>query len=340
MRNLAVQSWFYYFQYLKRPKHYVLSFIQAHCVSLSPSAETGGLVFGPLPYIVRPKQGPYEGSPPNQACPPGEIAVGIRARTDLYNHFIYGIGLICGPPPSLGAIPTQVNPLAVKPHIATKVNPLATAPEFKGAESRANPYVAAPVPSVDMFAITRPAWNDRVPQGRLIVTAKAPKIGVTPVTELQFKWLDAPPNQPYVNTFAIDTSELLQGYPVDPRVTRAYTGRWEVRARASGKAVPGPWSFPVGFQLFLTQPTQSQKQSSPIQQTAPLPSSSVAQPSMIPQTDPLPSSSIMQAPAPSSSAPTQMRRSPSMIMPRGVDEKPAPESHQTVDTSPKPEKKP
>lgn len=103
-RNLAVQSWFFYFDYLKTPKHYVLSFIQAHCVSLSPGAEPGGLRFGPLPRIVRPKQGPYEGAPPNQACPPGEIAVGIRARTDIYNDFIYGIGLICGPPQASGRL--------------------------------------------------------------------------------------------------------------------------------------------------------------------------------------------------------------------------------------------
>jgi hypothetical protein len=266
--------------------------------------------------------------------------VGIRATTDIYNQYIYGIGLICGPPPSRGAIATQVNPLAMKPEgPATQVNPLATAPEFKGAASRANPYVAAPVPSADMFTITRPAWNDRVQQGRLIITATAPKIGVTPVTDLQFKWLDAPPNQPYVNTFAVDTPKLLQGYPVDPSVTRGHEGRWEVRARASGKPVPGPWSFPVGFRLFLTQPTQPQKQTSPIQQTAPLPSSAVTQPSPIQQTAPLPPPAVMQAPPPSS-APAQINRSPFMIMPRGVEEKGGKGDNQMIDQPPDTGQKP
>jgi hypothetical protein len=170
-----------------------------------------------------------------------------------------------------------------------------------------------------MFTITRPAWNDRVQQGNLIVAAKQPKIGMTPVTELEFKWLDAPKNQPYENKFPVDTPKLLQGYPINQQVTRGHTGRWEVRARASGMAVPGPWSFPVQFNLFLTQPTQSRKKASPVQQTAPLPSTSVTQPSPVPQTSPLPPSSATQAPAQGGSAPTQMRRSSSMIIPRGVE---------------------
>jgi hypothetical protein len=214
-------------------------------------------------------------------------------------------------------------------------------------------------PTDDMFTITNPLWNAYVQQGQIVVKATQPKVGMTQLTELEFKWLDAPPTeQPYAYE-AIATTLLLQGYLVPQSVTRGHEGRWEVRARISGRQVPGPWSFPVQFRLFLTKPTQSKKQSPPIQHSAPLPSSSVTQPSAIPHTAPLPSSSVMQAPAqqpiqqaplpspsvmqapaPSSSAPTQMRRSPSMIMPRGVDEKPSPESHQTVDTSPKPEKKP
>lgn len=198
-----------------------------------------------------------------------------------------------------------------------------------------------------MFTIVRPVWNDHVQQGQVVVKVTPPKVGMTQVTQLEFKWLDAPPAwcgkppcPPYVNQFPIDTPLLLQGYQVPGAVTRGHMGRWEVRAQASGKAVPGPWSFPVQFQLFLTQPTQSQQQApapSPVQQTAPLPSSSVTQapplmmqqalppsspveqPSPVPQAAPVPSS-VIQAPPPSSPA-TQMRRSPSMIMPRGVDEK-------------------
>jgi hypothetical protein len=155
---------------------------------------------------------------------------------------------------------------------------------------------------------------------------------MTQVTQLEFRWLDAPPDKPYVNPVIVDTTQLLQGYQVDPPVTRGHEGRWEVRARSSGKAVPGPWSFPVQFRLFLTQPTQSRKQTSPVQQTTPLPSSSVTAPSPVQQTAPLPSS-VMQAPAPSSAA-TQMQRSP--FMSRGVDKKGGKEGNEPVETEKKP----
>ncbi|BFU96687.1 MAG: hypothetical protein NTNFB02_34090 [Nitrospira sp.] len=191
----------------------------------------------------------------------------------------------------------------------------------------------------DMFLIIKPAHGDRVQQGQLLVAARQPKVGMTPVTELQFRWLDSPPNQPYINTFLVDTPKVLAGYPVAQAVTRGYAGRWEVRARSSGKAVPGPWSPPVQFQLFLTQPTQSQKQTSPVQQASPLPSSAVTQPSPIQQTAPLPPPSVTQAPAPSS-ATTQMKRSSSMIMPRGIDKKEGTEGNKTVDQPVEPEKKP
>lgn len=205
------------------------------------------------------------------------------------------------------------------------------------AATRVNPLVRAPVPSIDMFTITKPTWNDHVQQGQLVVKATQPKAGMSSVTELEFKWLDAPPGQPYINVFPVDTPKLLQGYQVPPPVTRGHVGRWEVRARTSGKAVPGPWSFPVQFRLFLTQPTQSQKQASPVQQTSPLPSSSVTPPSPIQQTVPLPPSSVNQAPAPSS-ATTQMRRSSSMLMPRGVEKKGGKEGNETVDRPAEPEK--
>lgn len=198
------------------------------------------------------------------------------------------------------------------------------------AGTRSNREGRAPTP--DMFTITNPVWNASVQQSQLVVAATKPKIGMTQVSELEFRWLDAPPDQPYVNIFAIDTPLLLQGYQVPPPVTRGHTGRWEVRARASGKAVPGPWSFPVQFRLFLTQPTQSQRQTSPVQQTAPLPSSAVTQPSPIQQAAPLP--------PPSSSAPAQMNRSPFMVMPRGVDKHSGTENHQTVQEPVKTEQKP
>jgi hypothetical protein len=326
VRNRAVQSWTYKFAFFKEENRLVLSFVQAHCVSLSASAETGILVFGPQSPKYQQMQGPYEGPPPNQACPAHEIAVGIHARAQ---RFVYAIGLICGPPPSLGAIATQVNPLTVTPERpATKVNPLAVAPETTA--TNVNPLAKAPVPSDDMFTILTPVWNDRVQQGQVVVKVAPPKIGMTQITQLEFKWLDAPPTQPYVNNFAVDTNSLLQGYAVPQPITRGQEGRWEIRARASGKAVPGPWSFPVQFRLFLIQPTQSLKQTSPIQQMAPLPSSAVAAPT--------PGASVM--PAPGSNATSQMRRSPSMILPRGIEEKAAREDDQKVDAPAKTETKP
>jgi len=192
----------------------------------------------------------------------------------------------------------------------------------------------------DMFNIIRPVNKDRLPLDQLVITAQPPKIGVARATDLEFTWLDAPPTQPFVNHHAVDTPLLVraQGYLVPPNVAR-FAGRWQVRAASIGDAGLGAWSLPVEFQLFVTRPTQSQKQSSPIQQTAPLPSSSVTQPSPIQQTAPLPSSSVMQAPAPSS-ATTQMKRSPSMVMPRGVEKKGGKEGNQPVDEPAKTEKKP
>lgn len=75
--------------------------------------------------------------------------------------------------------------------------------------------------------------------------------------------------------------------------------------------------------VAATKATPVPKQPSPIQQTAPLPSSSVTQPSVVPHTTPLPPPSVMQAPSP-------MRRSPSMIRPRGVGEKGGTDTNQTL----------
>jgi hypothetical protein len=185
------------------------------------------------------------------------------------------------------------------------VNPLATAPAT--AATSVNALVKGPVPSDDMFSITRPAPGDRVQQGQLVVAATPPKIGATSVTVLELRWMDAPPNQPYVSTFAVETPKLLQGYPVDQGMTQGRAGRWEVRARIAAQPTPGPWSFPVPFQLFSIQPMQSQQQAPP---------------------------------PPSGSATTQMKRSPSMIVPRGVEGTDGTEDKKTVGTSPEPEKKP
>lgn len=233
------------------------------------------------------------------ACPTGEIAIGIHGTSGL---FLDSIGLLCGPSPAKFVVP-----------------PAATA----------NPLAKAPVPSAHMFTITRPQWNDSVQEGQLIIRATQPKIGMTQVTQLLFTWLEDPSNP---KNIAVDTNSLLRGYPVPRHVTQGHTGQWEVRARASGNAVPGPWSFPVRFRLFLTQPAQSQKQSSPIQQTAPLPSSAVTAPSAIQQTAPLPSSAVTE--------PAPMRRSSSMIMPRGIEGNDHTNTNETVGTSSEPEKKP
>lgn len=53
-----------------------------------------------------------------------------------------------------------------------------------------------------------------------------------------------------------------------------------------------------------------------------------------------PPSSFAQPPPPSSSATTQMKRSPSMVMPRGIEEKGGKEGNQTVDATAKTEKRP
>ena len=161
--------------------------------------------------------------------------------------------------------------------------------------------------------------KDRVQQGHRVVAMTPPKVGMTPVTELQFRWLDAPKTQPpYINP-------CRRRYP--------NTAKWlpdrstgDARAyRPVGSACADQWKggcpaleLPRAVPLFLTQPTQSRKKkASPVQQTAPLPSTAVTPPSPVPQTSPLPPSSVTQAPAASST--TQMRRSSSMVMPRGVE---------------------
>ncbi len=105
--------------------------------------------------------------------------------------------------------------------------------------------------------------GDVVAQGELYVQIQEPKVGTTPVTEIEWTWLDAPSKQPYVNTFADDTKKLRNRTKVDVAVTRGQFGRWQVRARMSGQATPGPWSPPTFFTLVATQSMQSLKMPPP-----------------------------------------------------------------------------
>lgn len=323
-RVYVVQSW--KIDVLRSDNHYVQR-IRAYCASVVPSAKSMGFHFGDKdPYDRSISSGPFGSRPPEQACPAGEVAVGIRVRA---GQFVDAVGLICGPrPPSFGAAATKpLGPLVQAPPPAVPMNPQAK-------------HMRVPK---DMFVITRPVAGDRVGQGRLIIAATKPEVGWTSVTEVELRYLDAPPTQrdsyPYVTLFSVDTETLVQGYPVAHIVTGAYSGRWQVRARSSMKTPPGPWSNPVQFQLFQLQPTPSGKQTSPIQQTAPLPSSAVTAPSPVQQTAPLPPPSVMQPPA-TSSAPTQMNRSSSMFRSRGVEEKGGSESNQTVDLPAETKQKP
>ena len=94
-----------------------------------------------------------------------------------------------------------------------------------------------------MFTITRPAWNDRVQQGNLIVAAAA-KVGMTPVTQLEFRWLDAPKTQPFVNPVTVDTAKSLKGYPIDQQVTRGHAGRWKCAHAPAARRCPDRGAFP------------------------------------------------------------------------------------------------
>lgn len=308
INNRAVQSWTIWHN---RSDDHFVNFIHATCASLAPPNASGKWGFGKFPDLPRtevigppPLMGGYDfpeflvKSDP-QVCPPGELGVGIHGRA---GKFIDAIGLICGPMP--------VNPGAP----ATKMNPLAVAP--KTAATKVNPLAMASVRD-DMFTVLKPANGAQVAPGQVVLLVKPPKLGVPPVTVLEFRWLDAPPGQPPSYTVAVETPKLLQDYLVPQQSQPRNTGRWEVRARTAAQPTPGPWSLPAQFQVVLVQPFQSQSQPSSIQQTAPLPSSSVT-----------------QAPAQSSSAATQMIRPPPtpsqggaagslMIRPRGVEEKEA-----------------
>ena len=68
---------------------------------------------------------------------------------------------------------------------------------------------------------------------------------MTPVTELQFKWVDAPKTQPpFINTFAVDTPTLLKGHTVDEKVTRGHTGRWKCAREPAARRCPARGASP------------------------------------------------------------------------------------------------
>lgn len=156
-----------------------------------------------------------------------------------------------------------------------------------GASATSSAALAAQMPRVLL-----PVPNGTVVQGQMVLKIQAPVTGAMRLTDMEFTWLDAPKTQPYVNSFSAETPKLLQGYPVDQKVTRGQWGRWQVRVRMSGQGAPGPWSAPVAFALVATQPTQS----SPLQ-------------------------TLDQA----------RRGGTTLILPRGVDEKGGKEGTETVD---------
>lgn len=163
-----------------------------------------------------------------------------------------------------------------------------------------------------MPRILIPSAGSTVVVGQLLLKIQPPPLGVEPVSELEFTWLDTPVGQPrFVNTVpAIDTAKLVQGQLIDPKVTRLNYGRWEVRVRMIGQgAVAGPWSAPGAFSLIPGQQNQS-IQSPPSK------------------------SSILKSPSERFGAGT------TMIRPRGIGPKGRPEENQTNDPTPETEKKP
>jgi len=308
-KNQVIRSWF--IDTLRSANKFV-QYVAAMCESLTPSPPRSSEIvwfgFGSSPgdaITYTPYGRPYTGRGGEQSCPAGEAAVGFRVRA---GQFVDAIGLICGPIPLGPSTPAAKlpGPLVQAPSPAVTMNPQAKNMRIPG----------------DMFVITKPAVGDRVPQGQLVITATLPKVGVTNVTELELRFLDAPPNQrdsyPYLTVFSVDTPKLLQGYPVGERVT-GYVGRWQVRARSSMKASPGPWSNPVQFELLKP----SKNQSSPVQM-APLPLSPITQ---TPQ-QPAGAGSMMVKPQtmPSQGSSTAT----GMIRMRGVEEKGGAEDDQKV----------
>lgn len=254
-RNLAIQSW--WIRLLRSDDHYVQS-IDMYCDSLPtpfPPTNWGPhLEFGTLSLPIDADQigtsGPFPPQPPFQACPAGEAATGFRVRA---GKFVDAIGLICGPIPArVGASTPRVDPRIM-------------------------------MPRTDLFEIIKPFTGDTIPHGRLVIFAAPPKIGSSDVADIELRYLDAPANQrhsyPFTTVLSVTTVQLLDGYPVPERVTGGYIGRWQVRARSGMKQTPGPWSFPVQFNMIkapVPPPTvETFRQNAPITQ-APTPNSGTA----------------------------------------------------------------
>ncbi len=280
-KTLAIQSW--YVETIKSTNPPV-QYLEIHCVSLGPAQAVGLFDFGnpTAASEERVSKGPYP-----HGCQPGEIASGFRVRAGL---FVDALGLICRPiPPRVGAPAGKLpSPLVTAPPPAVTLNPQAK---------------NLRIPE-DLFVITKPTPGEQVPQGQLRITAIAPTVGVTNVSELELRYLDAPPklqySYPYLTIIATYTATLTQGYPIEPLVTSAYPGRWQVRARSAMKTPPGPWSAPVAFQVVAASPQQS----SPFK-TAPLPPSAIQQTPSLPAG---PGSTNAPSPAPGTFSGTIRRR--------------------------------
>ena len=135
------------------------------------------------------------------------MAVGIHGRAGF---FVDALGLICGPLPQGPGEP------------ATKVNPLAVAP---GCRHNSESSCGGPV-SDDMFTILKPTDGDRVVPGQFALLVKPPKVGVPSVTVLNSGgWMRRPLS--HISTPWQSSAKLLQGYPVDQRVTAGNAGRWK-----------------------------------------------------------------------------------------------------------------
>ncbi len=225
----------------------------------------------------------------SNTCPRGELAVGFEGRSGL---FIDALALICGPSP------TKLN-YESSPTQSGNMTTLQRPGKPQGSVGTADATIQAKLVQ-NYPTILLPTNGQVVVQGELYLQIREPQVGTTPVTEMELTWLDAPPNQPYVNTFVDDTKNLRNRYKPPVGVTGGRFGRWQVRARMSGQAVPGPWSPPTPFLLVATQPTQSQS----------LPSSKPP---------------IMQTPKQALSGGT------TLIRPRGVEKKSGNEGNQTVD---------
>ena len=303
---IAVRVW--HIDTLRSQNRFV-QHIEVGCMSLTTPLDTGFLTFGPRSADAEERVAGMGNLSP---CPAGEGIVGIHGRFGL---FVDALGLICGPlPASLGAPVTKLpGPRVQAPSRAQSLHPQAK-----------NMQIPA-----DMYVIVRPGAGDKIPHGQLVITATEPKVGSTDVVELELRYLDAPVNQqhayPYTTIVSVNKAQLSTGYPVTERVTGGYVGRWQVRARSTMKTPQGSWSFPVQFHMVKAPPpppmVQTPKLNAPITQT------------------PAPGSSAVQAPAPSG-ATTQMWRSPSMIMPRGVDGDESKDGSETAATTPETEKKP